>query len=734
MKTYYGNYLGVVITGGEKDPEGRGRCQVFIPHIMPALYDGWNKSKEDISFDIIGDGLPAALSPDIVTRLQQMLPWAECAAPIVGASPSAKGGNEEIRNVASSSTTNSLAESSLSDVNLVDGGAANSLTSAAAAEKTASLRCGESAKDILTGVFGLTNVPGANGQDWGNNFESLTYKNPQTGQSEPAFQKIRVSSPAEAPSNSFLVYTSDTRLGKSARNKGGGLYGHVEYKGESSSGEPVYIFGRGEVNRPGGSVLDNFTGYAYVPSTPLTNNALNKLGLPPINPSSVGGAADINMTPDGEYTGSYEVGEENQSQNSSSTSTGNNTGYSDNELLYAMRIAASETGAGVLDPSYVYDQATNKSKAIANTYFNEYKKSGLGVDAFAQQKISSGTLDWKKIDIGYVQSNGYNKAQNHGSYSDQILTTAQYVRDLSSRSGLGSEVSQSISSGDFARADQILGSKDNSLTIGTKYYGLYDQSNAVNQLESRLKNEFNGDVTLALNGIDGELPKTPDITELSSGQFTPEQLAKSNVVTRHPTQHSRNDGPDTNYQALGMFGYASEGTAVWVFFREGNPLCPVYFAASYGQREWKNMYQYASSSIGAGAGPGGAFAGTEKMRLNSYGGGFESAQITDASNSGVDSNFTFQVYGKNGSNLLFTKDHTEFNSTYNHNQRVSGDYHEITEANREKRVRGDDTSYIEQDVYITIGNWSDEAIAASDEIQQYINEAMEIKSKVGSSS
>ena len=222
------------------------------------------------------------------------------------------------------------------------------------------------------------------------------------------------------------------------------------------------------------------------------------------------------------------------------------------------------------------------------------------------------------------------------------------------------------------------------------------------------------------------------LAQTTSSEIPAETAIAENTQSVHvTTPHSRNDGPDTNYQALGMFGYASEGTTVWVFFREGDPLYPVYFAASYGQREWQNMYSYSSPGIGAGAGTG-ALPGTEKMRLNSYGGGFESAQAT-GNESGLDPEFNFQVYGKNGSNLLFTKDHTEFNSTYNHNQRVSGDFHEITEANKETRVRGDKNTYVEQDVYITVGNWSDEAIAASDEIQQYINEAMEIKSNAGES-
>lgn len=142
------------------------------------------------------------------------------------------------------------------------------------------------------------------------------------------------------------------------------------------------------------------------------------------------------------------------------------------------------------------------------------------------------------------------------------------------------------------------------------------------------------------------------------------------------------------------------------------------------------MYQY-NSPLGVGAGDGGALPGTEAMALNTYGGGLRSAVSTEESPLGA--NFSFQLYDKNGSNLSFLTDHTEFNSMYNHVNRVLGDHHDINEANKEVRVRGDFNKYVEQDLIITVGNWSDEAMAASDEIQSYINEAMEIKSAAGES-
>jgi len=46
-----------------------------------------------------------------------------------------------------------------------------------------------------------------------------------------------------------------------------------------------------------------------------------------------------------------------------------------------------------------------------------------------------------------------------------------------------------------------------------------------------------------------------------------------------------------------MFAYPSPGAMLWVFFQEGNPMYPVYFAASYGASEWQNVYKASSPPL-----------------------------------------------------------------------------------------------------------------------------------------
>jgi len=43
-------------------------------------------------------------------------------------------------------------------------------------------------------------------------------------------------------------------------------------------------------------------------------------------------------------------------------------------------------------------------------------------------------------------------------------------------------------------------------------------------------------------------------------------------------------------RARGSFGIPAVGSHVWVFFRDGNPTLPVYFAVSYGIADWQGIY------------------------------------------------------------------------------------------------------------------------------------------------
>jgi len=80
-KNYFGNYLGIVVQNN--DPDKGGKIKVWVPHISPTVYKNWDDKDEAKSFKFIGKNIDSDLT-DIIEDLKKILPWAECAAPIVG--------------------------------------------------------------------------------------------------------------------------------------------------------------------------------------------------------------------------------------------------------------------------------------------------------------------------------------------------------------------------------------------------------------------------------------------------------------------------------------------------------------------------------------------------------------------------------------------------------------------------------------------------------------------------
>ena len=48
---YYGNYLGIVVQNN--DPLKRGRVKVFVPHILPTVYNKWVETGKDKCFKFL---------------------------------------------------------------------------------------------------------------------------------------------------------------------------------------------------------------------------------------------------------------------------------------------------------------------------------------------------------------------------------------------------------------------------------------------------------------------------------------------------------------------------------------------------------------------------------------------------------------------------------------------------------------------------------------------------------
>lgn len=106
-------------------------------------------------------------------------------------------------------------------------------------------QCGKGVANILE-EQGHT-VTRGDGHTWNENLEAL------------GWQKVPISDPSQAPIGSVLVYEHS-----GGNNGKGAQYGHVEIASLSPSGQRTYISG-GSNPRPGGSVRQNWDGYAWLP-------------------------------------------------------------------------------------------------------------------------------------------------------------------------------------------------------------------------------------------------------------------------------------------------------------------------------------------------------------------------------------------------------------------------------------------------------------------------------------
>mgnify|MGYP003675684036 FL=1 len=96
-KRYDGNYLGIVVQNN--DPEQRGRVKVYIPHINAQIYDNWDNLQykkdgagirfKDKKFKSIGRNVAPEMA-NVIDDVKVKLPWAECAAPLMGESASGR--------------------------------------------------------------------------------------------------------------------------------------------------------------------------------------------------------------------------------------------------------------------------------------------------------------------------------------------------------------------------------------------------------------------------------------------------------------------------------------------------------------------------------------------------------------------------------------------------------------------------------------------------------------------
>ena len=176
----------------------------------------------------------------------------------------------------------------------------------------------------------------------------------------------------------------------------------------------------------------------------------------------------------------------------------------------------------------------------------------------------------------------------------------------------------------------------------------------------------------------------------------------------------------TGGMASGMFCIPAEGALLWTFMQEGNPLSPVYFAASYGSNEWASAYQANSQGDGyPGADDNGDIRAQTMM---SFGNGFLRSQNTVVA--GEESRQTLTLQHCNGAQLNFHPQGSQFYSPNEHLEQIAGNKYSVC-LNNERFVQGTDNHVTIGDQYITIGNVCSNTMTAMDDIISQVKQINE---------
>ena len=367
-----------------------------------------------------------------------------------------------------------------------------------------------------------------------------------------------------------------------------------------------------------------------------------------------------------------------------------------NMLKYLATIAQGETGLSYNEAyKNTYNNITNDPKTNNANVQRGVQKEGLTLEQ-AQAKYG---------DYGYYQVNGEQAAKaqslgisnlNSGTASQQTAAMSQYIQTVYPNQY------QQIINGDYSGANQKLGGVWFGIGAagGANYTNSVDPNSFISAVQKADSNPLGTPATIATTSQTG---------------------AQSTSIVNKTMPYGPMATQNLNNTAKGLFTYPSAGAMLWVFFREGNPLYPVYFAASYSNDEWKSAYRYQSPSDGYA--PGGV-NGVTSTGTNLYlqGGGI-STHNNVCPEDPTKNQQSFMMFGPQGSNITFHDDHDQFLSKFSRRDQVEGDRWNTTLGYKEDWVQGDHNHVTMGDSIIKVGNCSKEAVDAVNKIIEKIKES-----------
>jgi hypothetical protein len=711
MKQHFGNYLGICINN--QDPEYRGRCQIFIPHIMPALYEGWNDQEEDITIECLGDNLQNGIPSDIVNKLIQILPWAEAALPVVGTSV-AGSYNFQTGNFNQTSTPENVALS-LNQTSFDTGlgiGTDNSgyvnkaqfqnyLNSAISKSGLNNWKPSDAAKYGIDGssaswtnfFYHLANresslrvntvgdvgkfVGNSNGLfqlsplDYSNYSKQMKAAGIQPGTTidgKPAFSQQQLTDPV-TNTNAAIVIAS-TLIKQNGAIGDNENTGAARYWGPLRKGWTPPASGKINITQPSSapdpSALPPTTGPFHAPEPPVQTSTQD---TPP-------GGATVGVV--GSTSSTFGPGQAGQLWSKakgdlSSTSCGKIARLFDKELYgdsYFNRVFSSETGFA----------GANRSAP----YFTNADPKDVGPGGAYYRQLPAGQIP-SQLPLGtkFIFQSGTSAA---GKKYGHITTVAD---------------------------NQLLGSGRN------ESFSRWADINS-GRVTVLLPTEKANNAFKAKYGTDLPLYSTNDITKGTNA------VAFNDVGADGPDQQSgmvKNTTPsqpfplDTTGMPQGLFAHPSPGAMLWVFFREGDPMFPVYFAASYGTTEWQNMQKANSTPLNDAQNGGSEITSSSVIRPNNAG----AIQFTGTvDNSGQDRRAVRVAHANGGYFELNPSGSMQYSP--NEQMRHTGGTDYSYCLNREEWTQGTNNQVTLGDMYVIIGNPSQANINAIEALTEKVKQ------------
>lgn len=557
----YGNYLGIVIN--REDPEYRGRVQVWIPHLTNTLHSEWNDELKNKSFKHIHDS--GALTPKLVQELKNVLPWAECAAPIIG------GGTSATYNDQTGITDTNPHKTLVNPISNVSGTTKDNVKYAFSSGTV---------RDQLIQDDLMNKLSEASYAAYGPDAKVIIYSG---GQDEIGTGTKRTGSTRHDNG-----YAADVYIQKDGRylageelspmiqhwlgNKNGGVgYGmlkdgqkaglHLDIRtpdqGSQYSSSYWNYQGKGTdepsivqaVNRGNLGILPTSQ---YIPDSIVTKTAMDAAEIPgtTVNPAANATSADRTVK---------------DAYSSDLTSRYDSLNPNVKKALYGLGMA--ETG---FNPTEATSNSANAVETITQGGKKIAVKNKYVAEEFARNGGDLAAAQAKYGDYGYFQVNSKNNDEagvilNQGTAAEQMVKTSDYIKKVHP------DAYAAMEAGDTATAYKILGegrwpSLNPNYDTNNLDKAIAGSNKSIADIDTHVKTGVN------VNPYDGNYQLNP-------------------IPNHNPHVNSPMLAGD---QPSGMLSIPNPGAKVFVFFLGGDIQKPVYFANSLEPETIKKMGGYGT--------------------------------------------------------------------------------------------------------------------------------------------